>query len=382
MASRSFGSTLFLSTPSARRATAEQLRQPMGGMISIHALREEGDTGKLYTFLAYEISIHALREEGDTRTRESAGSTKNFYPRPPRGGRRIYIELDGSPKFISIHALREEGDISDTENPIPPRYFYPRPPRGGRPQAIAEDDGEWEFLSTPSARRATSKAQADVDELKISIHALREEGDQDGGDYLLTGKLFLSTPSARRATGDRFLLRHIAGISIHALREEGDGLDGRPLFGDRNFYPRPPRGGRPLTQCFLYGPNLFLSTPSARRATASQQYALALHIISIHALREEGDRGQSCCLRRCRYFYPRPPRGGRRASVQRYHRSLYFYPRPPRGGRLSAVVSCYDLPLQISIHALREEGDIRSCSTRTVMLNFYPRPPRGGRPSR
>ena len=89
MASRSFGSTLFLSTPSARRATAEQLRQPMGGMISIHALREEGDTGKLYTFLAYEISIHALREEGDTRTRESAGSTKNFYPRPPRGGRHL-----------------------------------------------------------------------------------------------------------------------------------------------------------------------------------------------------------------------------------------------------------------------------------------------------
>ena len=35
--------------------------------------------------------------------------------------------------------------------------------------------------------------------------------------------------------------------------------------------------------------NRFLSTPSARRATASQQYALALHIISIHALREEGD---------------------------------------------------------------------------------------------
>ena len=280
------------------------------------------------------ISIHALREEGDVFLAQ-----------------RVDVEA------ISIHALREEGDFLPAAFRCTASNFYPRPPRGGRPQAIAEDDGEWEFLSTPSARRATSKAQADVDELKISIHALREEGDQDGGDYLLTGKLFLSTPSARRATGDRFLLRHIAGISIHALREEGDGLDGRPLFGDRNFYPRPPRGGRPLTQCFLYGPNLFLSTPSARRATASQQYALALHIISIHALREEGDRGQSCCLRRCRYFYPRPPRGGRRASVQRYHRSLYFYPRPPRGGRLSAVVSCYDLPLQISIHALREEGD-------------------------
>ena len=88
MASRSFGSTLFLSTPSARRATAEQLRQPMGGMISIHALREEGDASTsnwmaarslflstpsarratsptLKTLYHQDISIHALREEGD-----------------------------------------------------------------------------------------------------------------------------------------------------------------------------------------------------------------------------------------------------------------------------------------------------------------------------
>ena len=79
-----------------------------------------------------------------------------------------------------------------------------------------------QFLSTPSARRATSKAQADVDELKISIHALREEGDQDGGDYLLTGKLFLSTPSARRATDWMAVHFSEIAISIHALREEGD----------------------------------------------------------------------------------------------------------------------------------------------------------------
>ena len=335
MASRSFGSTLFLSTPSARRATAEQLRQPMGGMISIHALREEGDTGKLYTFLAYEISIHALREEGDTRTRESAGSTKNFYPRPPRGGRRIYIELDGSPKFISIHALREEGDISDTENPIPPRYFYPRPPRGGR--RMTTTGRYWQtsvFLSTPSARRATSKAQADVDELKISIHALREEGDQDGGDYLLTGKLFLSTPSARRATGDRFLLRHIAGISIHALREEGDGLDGRPLFGDRNFYPRPPRGGRPSRPSFSSPRINFYPRPPRGGRPSPRRRGLAAS-----------------------YFYPRPPRGGRlRQYVSYSSMTENFYPRPPRGGR-HIIFSRVFGNGGISIHALREEGD-------------------------
>ena len=267
MASRSFGSTLFLSTPSARRATAEQLRQPMGGMISIHALREEGDTGKLYTFLAYEISIHALREEGDTRTRESAGSTKNFYPRPPRGGRRIYIELDGSPKFISIHALREEGDISDTENPIPPRYFYPRPPRGGR--RMTTTGRYWQtsvFLSTPSARRATSSS--------------------------LSGwmwKLFLSTPSARRATFCQLLFGALHPISIHALREEGDRRPSRRTTASGNFYPRPPRGGRLFASCFSVHCIQFLSTPSARRATAGHRGGRRRVGISIHALREEGD---------------------------------------------------------------------------------------------
>ena len=35
----------------------------------------------------------------------------------------------------------------------------------------------------------------------------------------------------------------------------------------------------------------------------------------------------------------------------------YFYPRPPRGGRRLAVIFLEQLG-QISIHALREEGDV------------------------
>ena len=34
-------------------------------MISIHALREEGDIGVVLEAADLEISIHALREEGD-----------------------------------------------------------------------------------------------------------------------------------------------------------------------------------------------------------------------------------------------------------------------------------------------------------------------------
>ena len=57
---------LFLSTPSARRATRGGCRiGHIAGSISIHALREEGDAGGLFLHTGIRISIHALREEGD-----------------------------------------------------------------------------------------------------------------------------------------------------------------------------------------------------------------------------------------------------------------------------------------------------------------------------
>ena len=56
---------IFLSTPSARRATAQVGRSDLLGVISIHALREEGDLAKNNFWTKMQISIHALREEGD-----------------------------------------------------------------------------------------------------------------------------------------------------------------------------------------------------------------------------------------------------------------------------------------------------------------------------
>ena len=85
------------------------------------------------------ISIHALREEGDTL---SLGSLK-------------------APNHISIHALREEGDVTDCYTRI--------------------KDGQ--FLSTPSARRATNYRHLILAAQNISIHALREEGDPDALAY-------------------------------------------------------------------------------------------------------------------------------------------------------------------------------------------------------
>ena len=56
----------------------------------------------------------------------------------------------------------------------------------------------------------------------ISIHALREEGDNSRVKIYPNDILFQSTPSVRRATAVDKLALELDAISIHALREEGD----------------------------------------------------------------------------------------------------------------------------------------------------------------
>ena len=81
-------SEVFLSTPSARRATDADGDTLTVVEISIHALREEGDIGSLPPGSRFTISIHALREEGDGPAGRTQPQADDFYPRPPRGGRR------------------------------------------------------------------------------------------------------------------------------------------------------------------------------------------------------------------------------------------------------------------------------------------------------
>ena len=75
-------------------------RPPRGGRPLIVVLLSFGDV----------ISIHALREEGDRPTTSTTPSGSYFNPRPPRGGRRIFGIKAELAVVISIHALREEGD--------------------------------------------------------------------------------------------------------------------------------------------------------------------------------------------------------------------------------------------------------------------------------
>ena len=89
MAASCRGSVRFLSTPSARRATRQAIEDIKSDMISIHALREEGDPGAVILHHASVISIHALREEGDQIRVFELILVQDFYPRPPRGGRQL-----------------------------------------------------------------------------------------------------------------------------------------------------------------------------------------------------------------------------------------------------------------------------------------------------
>ena len=304
----------FLSTPSGWRATKTGFPSSQDSFISIHALRVEGDNPSLRAKSERYISIHALRVEGDLRRQ----LITDYWP-------------------ISIHALRVEGDEL----------------------LVSSAAFTGEFLSTPSGWRATSTGRC---------RRRRRSG-------------FLSTPSGWRATVLRHVCRvNVARISIHALRVEGDRV--RRLFckHHRDFYPRPPGGGRPKlgvsftvhrpisihalrvegdvepnAKEFPAVSDFYPRPPGGGRRVACEQRRFHGRI-SIHALRVEGDGRQNRKRKRWCYFYPRPPGGGRPWGWGQDELTILdFYPRPPGGGRPATSKMC------------------------RVSIDFYPRPPGGGR---
>ena len=149
---------------------------------------------------------------------------RHFNPRPPWGGRPSRRRF---PRRCAKH-------------------FNPRPPWGGR--LLADD------VSFCGKKISIHALRGEGDHflgarrnfgILISIHALRGEGDIALLGYLILILLFQSTPSVGRAT---FALKSV-------------------IIKEINFNPRPPWGGRP---------------EAAPVKTKDR-------IISIHALRGEGD---------------------------------------------------------------------------------------------
>ena len=238
----------FLSTPSARRATFNRPCHIHLFLISIHALRKEGDGDgreRMISDIEFLSTPSARRATGVVFTEPNHNG--DFYPRPPQGGRR------GAPPFaLSKNYFYPRPPQGGRQGSliVKGRHadFYPRPPQGGRPLVGRKGALQKTFLSTPSARRATGKLEAmsvdpdnfyprppqggrlvfiePVDDLlPISIHALRKEGDRPTFCSNWASTRFLSTPSARRATFFGTL----------------------PRSSHRHFYPRPPQGGRQAT---------------------------------------------------------------------------------------------------------------------------------------
>ena len=260
----------FLSTPSGWRATPCTvtlcrlngfLSTPSGWRATVGPAGPQGPQG---------ISIHALRVEGDALPPLSCpASLRDFYPRPPGGGRRVFSRRLFARLCISIHALRVEGDRDDRKN------------------------GRCVFCISIHALRVEGDITNELyrSEKKISIHALRVEGDGKIKFWMRQRHNFYPRPPGG---GRQICHRYtppLLGISIHALRVEGDldrltaqiphliSIHALRVEGDQDkrcdmrmmehFYPRPPGGGRRgqhiIRIACIYK---FLSTPSGWRATA------------------------------------------------------------------------------------------------------------------
>ena len=171
--------------------------------ISIHALRVEGDSCRRRTPKRCRISIHALRVEGDALAAN------------PDAQDSLFLSTPSGWRATAASAARP---------PICP-HFYPRPPGGGRLHADCQRFGS----------------------LRISIHALRVEGDHGREDRRAhAGGAFLSTPSGWRATV-KAPLNGIIGLLFLSTPSGWRATLPSPALRLvlRNFYPRPPGGGRP-----------------------------------------------------------------------------------------------------------------------------------------
>ena len=131
----------------------------------------------------------------------------------------LKVPVEETKNLLALHNLTEKNLLGRQRTP----NFNPRPPRGGRLERVRDL----------------------LYQLKISIHAPREGGDE------------LRVPKAVSFY-----------ISIHAPREGGD-VSSRERLASRSYFnPRPPRGGRPYGCVSLAYPTpIFQSTPPARGAT-------------------------------------------------------------------------------------------------------------------
>ena len=235
-------------------------------------------------------------------------------------------------------------------------HFNPRPPWGGRQTASRSFTTSSLFQSTPSVGRATSQAQ-----------------DSRGI------RTFQSTPSVGRATIFRELIyratvyfnprppwggrpRSRAGAPAHKHFNPRPPWGGRPARSragapaHKHFNPRPPWGGRHVKYPVLTEKLVFQSTPSVGRATSAYRHC-------------SNDNTE----------FQSTPSVGRATYLYQIADEMIKFQSTPSVGRATQAIATRVSTGDISIHALRGEGDDFRASSCRCSLNFNPRPPWGGR---
>ena len=180
-----------------------------------------------------------------------------------------------------------------------------------------------------------------VKTLDISIHALRVEGD-------------ILVASLHRAAAE---------ISIHALRVEGDGcMRFKDLQAKISIHALRVEGDCLI--CFWYI-NKLISIHALRVEGDLISFAdrLGKIDISIHALRVEGDSKRR--LRACHISVFLSTPSGWRATVDRLDELFKgdAFLSTPSGWRATYINKLEETHRNISIHALRVEGDLMRLST-------------------
>ena len=214
-------------------------------------------------------------------------------------------------------------------------HFYPRSPRGERRYTVVSSGCHFNFYPRSPRGERLNASRMGVPQKRISIHAPRVGSDltvpQESNQY------FISIHAPR--VGSDMIAMQLAGVQV-------------------DFYPRSPRGERPLQSiCSSSLSVRFLSTLPAWGATRAIAIVETATEISIHAPRVGSDGRWVVDNSKNRKFLSTLPAWGAtlRSPTPPLNRGLFLSTLPAWGATWAMSTSVW------------------------LWANFYPRSPRGER---
>jgi len=238
--------------------------------------------------------------------RPAARSAHCFNPRPPCGGRSVYVSIgSGYRLFQSAPPVR--GAISSTAHNCPPSSFQSAPPVRGAILPVWRLQIAKMFQSAPPVRGAMERCKSRGHAPAVSIRAPRAGGDDTGNTYRGLDHVSIRAP---RAGGD---VEHTpcgllsAAVSIRAPRAGGDLAISIPHARCCGFNPRPPCGGRSPSRTKCTGRGSFNPRPPCGGRSTDVLAQIQAAQVSIRAPRAGGDRLPPPGVTSAQRFQSAPP---------------------------------------------------------------------------